>query len=688
MSDVNEASIAGMHDNAAGAAEPRGPETLGQSDPHGGDGDILETIAGIIARAQRDPLSAFAPECVETLRMLRRGDLEIFENTRERLKLAGVGVGRLDVARKKLDVAARKAQRKGRKAVSTAAPGAFRLTGTVLEKRIETENGTEWHRVCSGLEVIAETRNTDGKAWGRFLRVTTREGQSHEWAMPMELLAGDGTAVRAQLLHLGLDITPGKWARDALQEYISTARPAERVRCVERLGWHGSLFVFPDLTYGGDGHERVLLQGAPANTHALRVAGSIEEWQENIGRYAVGNSRLAFSISAAFAAPLLGLLHTEGGGFNLRGGSSTGKTTSLHVAGSVCGGGGIGGYVQSWRATANGLEGVATAHCDLLLCLDELGQIDARDAGSAAYMLANGAGKTRASRDGSLRSPAEWRVLFLSTGEIGLADKIQEDGRRVAAGQQLRVVDIPADAGAGLGLFEALHGFKNGDAFARHLKSATGTVYGTPIRAFLEQLVSDVDDIKARVADSCKQFVAAHCPPGACGQVSRVAERFAMVAAAGELATGFGVLPWPEGQATEAAAICFKAWLQERGGDGAAEIQAGMEQVRSFIEQNGESRFTPWELDGEQQDHRTINRVGFRRPNNCGGTDYFILAGQWKRQVCTGSDSKMIADELLRQGHLVSDGDGKPYSRHRLPGMDGASRCYQLRSSILGEGDG
>ena len=53
-------------------------------------------------------------------------------------------------------------------------------------------------------------------------------------------------------------------------------------------------------------------------------------------------------------------------------------------------------------------------------------------------------------------SPYLRRCLFLSNGEIGIAEKVAEDGhgRKVTAGQQVRVIDIPAVAGAGLGLFE------------------------------------------------------------------------------------------------------------------------------------------------------------------------------------------------------------------------------------------
>jgi hypothetical protein len=41
----------------------------------------------------------------------------------------------------------------------------------------------------------------------------------------------------------------------------------------------------------------------------------------------------------------------EGGGVHFKGASSTGKSTALHVAGSVWGGGDTNGYIRSWRST-------------------------------------------------------------------------------------------------------------------------------------------------------------------------------------------------------------------------------------------------------------------------------------------------------------------------------------------------
>lgn len=50
-------------------------------------------------------------------------------------------------------------------------------------------------------------------------------------------------------------------------------------------------------------------------------------------------------------------------------------------------------------------------------------------------MLANGSGKTRASKTGDVRSRHEWRLLFLSAGEISLVQHMEEVGKKIRAGQ-------------------------------------------------------------------------------------------------------------------------------------------------------------------------------------------------------------------------------------------------------------
>ena len=96
------------------------------------------------------------------------------------------------------------------------------------------------------------------------------------------------------------------------------------------------------------------------------------------------------------------------------GASSTGKSTALKVDASVWGN--PTSYCRTWRATSNGLEGLAALHNDGLLILDELGQIDPKEAGEAAYLLANGKGNACATRNGTARP-----VLVRWPGEESLS---------------------------------------------------------------------------------------------------------------------------------------------------------------------------------------------------------------------------------------------------------------------------
>ena len=72
-----------------------------------------------------------------------------------------------------------------------------------------------------------------------------------------------------------------------------------------------------------------------------------------------------------------------------------------------------------------------------------------------AYMLGNGQGKGRANRSGIARRVVRWRTMLLSSGEIGMVEKLREGGKRHKAGQAARMVEFPADANAGFGAFKS-----------------------------------------------------------------------------------------------------------------------------------------------------------------------------------------------------------------------------------------
>ena len=287
-----------------------------------------------------------------------------------------------------------------------AVPGSspFRLTDEAV-LYLDPDPEKEPLRICGRLEVAALTRDGKGDGWGRLLRWGDSEGRQHEWAMPMSLLAGDGAEYRARLLDGGLFLAPGRKARELITVYLQTMRPEARALCVARVGWHRNNFVLPGATIGSDDEGTVLFQTPFDTDHYLNVSGTVEDWRTNVGRPCSGNSRLILAASCGFTGPVLSLVGSESGGVRFVGATSTGKSTALQVGGSGVGGGGRNGFVQSWRPTANGLEAIAELHNDLTLFLDELAQMDAREAAETAYLLGNGSGKARMSRNTGARCP-------------------------------------------------------------------------------------------------------------------------------------------------------------------------------------------------------------------------------------------------------------------------------------------
>jgi uncharacterized protein (DUF927 family) len=478
--------------------------------------------------------------------------------------------------------------------------------------------------------------------------------------------------VRKELLYRGVRISPGRKARELLTAYIQVWRTESRARCTEHIGWHDGVYVLPDAIVGSS-DEITVFQNSQAIAPAFSSSGTAETWRNSVARLAAGNQHLVFCLSVAFAAPLVALADESSGGFHLRGESSSGKTTALKVAASIWGH--PDKYPRQWRVTDNGLEGLAALHNDGLLILDELKQCDPRKAGEIAYLLANGQGKTRANRSGGTRDPWRWRLLFLSSGEHSLASLMAQAGCKTAAGQEIRMADISADAGAGMGLFETIHECATPDIFAKALSDAAQKNHGAVGLEWLRYLVAGREKIAREMIEPMRQFVGGVIPKNASGQVSRVARRFAPVALAGELATDAGLTGWPTGTAAQAAAACFASWLEGFGGTGNQEERAILAQVKGFFELHGSSRFEWINSENAERVEKTINRAGFYRSLDDGRREFYVMPEAFKNEVCKGLDVKQAAKVLAGAGWLRRGGGRNLQDRATLPGM-GRTRCY------------
>lgn len=561
----------------------------------------------------------------------------------------------------------------------------FYVNDSGVYARAEKEGAPDvW--LCSPLRITARTRDENSSEWGRLLEWKDSDSKPHQWAMPMSALAGDGSEVRARLLSEGLQITTSRAGRELFNSYLLSSKPEETARNASRIGWHSGVYILPDEAIGKAEGERTILQ-SNVDDYRLNVRGSLEDWQKNVGRYCEGNSRLLLAASVAFAAPLLRPLGQEGGGFHFRGQSSKGKSTTTIVAGSIYGGGDPTlGFARTWANTANALEAMAEMHNDGLLILDELARCDPKDAGNVAYMLASGDGKGRLQSSIKMRKPFKWQLMFLSTGEISLADHIAQAGKRVRAGQEVRLCDLPADTGIH-GVFENIHGVASPAEFAKMLQQNARAFYGSPLRAFIGKLTQDDLDSIKRDYQRFEQFFvdeakksANEAEPQVSGEVSRVASRFALVAYAGELAGNYGVTGWTKGAAKNAALKLFKEWLDNRGGTGNADEEAAVSQVRQFLAEYGSTRFE----SGYTDDRISGKRAGFVIESETEGEKVFcIFTDTFVREVCAGYDSKMVAQALHKRGYLEKDKDGKFSAPKWSPTEKRMVRVYVVGNAIF-----
>lgn len=554
------------------------------------------------------------------------------------------------------------------------------------------KDGEEGRRVLlsGGFEVLGLARDASGGDWSVPIRFPDQDGNRKEKIVRRAQLASEAGAVRADLVGAGLFIDPARGKAERFARLLMLVNHSRRMTIAERTGWmDDSRFATPAGVIAGPDAEDVLFDGAATALH-YGTKGTLDGWKDGLARLAPGNRLLCFAISLAFVGPIMRWLGLEGGGFHFRGGSSTGKTSLAWAAGSIWGGGGPLGFGASWRATGNALEGVAYGHSETLLILDELALVDPQEAGAAAYALATGQGKARAQQNGSLRRRSEWRVMILSTGEIGLADHMRSAKRaeRTMAGQELRLLDMEADAGAGMGAWESLHSMASPAAFSDAIKTVCGAHYGHAGPAFVRGLVADLAWWRAEVVRLAADFVASAKEEGDSGQIHRAALRFGAVAAAGEVAAAIGIVPWPERTARAAALACFNKWAEGFGRKGLREDRQVLVTVRNAIQQS-QARFGSISDrldDGEPMasartgEARSLTTLGAVHEVVGIGLCYLIHDAGWS-EILRGFDLKAAAAVLLKRGYLVPGDGGRP-KRKVGAGPNRNARYYTVRATI------
>jgi putative DNA primase/helicase len=551
-----------------------------------------------------------------------------------------------------------------------------------VEGGLEKVTHTVGEYIGNHLTAIACIDNPDRDSASLLLEFTTFKGEVRRWTMLRADLAGDAKSIIEGLLGRGYSFE--RKYKGLLIDYLYGLGKhiPQTYTVTDSSGWVGKSFVLPHQTHGDENLKFRNVEPSPEAITELK--GTLEGWKDNVAARCAGNSRLILGLGTSFAAPLLPIVEIESGGFHLVGETSQGKTTILSVAASVTGVKDI----PHWRTTTNGLESTATAFNHLCLPLDEIGQADPRDVGNIAYMLANGQGKARMKKDLTNRKGKTWRLMVLSSGEVGLGSYMAQANITQKGGQEVRLPDVPAvPSGSKYGCFETIHGADTGEQFVSALEAAVKAHHGTALDAFLSRLVVDAAD-PTFAGNLSKQvhLVAAKLAEGTIDSaIGRVAKRFALVQVVLGLAHKYGLLPFPIEEIEWSIATCFKDWLIARGGDGSIEVKQAIDRIEHLLVTN---EFSDRVFDLRDGDTKTIrNLLAYRKVGAEGQTEeLWVPPTVFDKEFVVGVNKAELVKELQRLGWLLPpSSDGRPTLERRI---NGKKSRYFIFDRIQGKSSG
>ena len=501
------------------------------------------------------------------------------------------------------------------------------------------------------IDIIGTGQDNDG-AYYRIIKFKDKITRQQKTAALPQAEIADGKCW-GRLGFYGLSIESNPTKRRKLADYLQKEGSQTAFTITDRAGWHEDSYIMPsgETITATDKDPAIIYNGDTSQAKAYQPNGGLTDWQQNIARYAVGNSRLCLALGASFAAPLLSLLNEESGGFHLMGDSSDGKTTAAKVALSVWGK--PSGSLLSWSGTKIGFSNTAAARNDGLLVLDEIGQASPHVIGDTVYSVMNGINKVQGAKQGGNRALSRWKVMMFSTGEKTPDSILKHHKGDWNAGQAARLPSIRA--AAQYGIYDTLHGFEDGALLSEHIAQSAEKYHGVAGRLFIRQLLDDLEQAKQQATERMAAFMATI--PELSGQARRVAKRFAIAAAALELAAPVTGLPVGVGMA--GVKKCFDEWL-EANGSGKHEDRRIIEQAEDFIAQHAlGTRFMEWSDKSTNKDH-----AGYRKQEG-EKLELWVIRRVFADEIAQSFDEAKVCRVLADNGLLKYNHKNRGYQHQR-----------------------
>jgi len=570
--------------------------------------------------------------------------------------------------------------------VNIAIPEGYSISMDGVNRQQRTD---DWQMLSGPVWVTAFTRDQReyNKLWGVVINWIDRDNDLQSKAFPIRRLNDLSVTLAQELSSHGLLVVPGR--EKALIEYLGSFVTDERIKSVSKLGWMDEhtkhpTYVLPNQIITLSNPEKVIFQPEQNSSSIITIhsKGNLDQWKSFVADQCRGNDLLIFSLCVGFASPLQFFANAENSGFHLYGETSQGKTTALQVAATIFGSGADPGassasYIHRWNSTSNALEGLAAAHNDGLLALDEMGSCGAKDFGTVVYDLMGGQEKKRLTKEAAHRDHRTWRMICLSTGEISVLQRIEEN-KTAMGGQLNRFLDIPINQG----VITNTHGMQPHE-FVNELKHNCSMFYGTAGPEFIKRVISLKADSSALFhyikseSDTWTEYLGKNINTTPAQR--RAIQRLALVLVAGLISVKTGVTSFTENEIISSIESVLDAW--RRDSSNIPDTKRGINSLRGFILKHS-TRFR--DADSKNNNGITVHSlVGYYDK----ARGLYLLTDEGFKEAVEGFNLRGVLSELNKMKLLFKNNGAHNKSLHSIDGIGKRIGLFAIKKSIV-EHDG
>ncbi|AMC36618.1 DUF927 domain-containing protein [Janthinobacterium sp. B9-8] len=518
--------------------------------------------------------------------------------------------------------------------------------------KVDKDNGKQHVpplRLCKDVEVIGQGIDDYGDHSRLLSWYDSLTQQKQTLALPA---AAIGEREGWGLLNSkGLAVASGRMAREMLADYLQREGSKAHYVIANQSGWKCDAFVLPTGEVIGTPKSKIFYPASATHRPAFAQRGTSADWRNNVGVLAQNNPLPMTAVACSLAGAVLELIGARDGiGLHLHTETSSGKSTCADVAASIWGN--PSKLMQSWDGTGVGLTNSAEFANSMMLYLDEIGAGDARKMGSIIYTMLNGVSRTQGRKEGGNRAKRTWLMTLISTGEIPMAQFLNEGGQAVRGGQEIRMLDIPADGGK-YRSFDCIHQYKDGGTFSIAVTDAARSHYGSVGRDFVAWLIANKSSAGGHVK-ACQDRMLAELPDHAAAPVKRATRKWGILAASLVMAGEAKLTGWEAEESYQAVRTIWQRWLADFGLS-SRDDERLIEQVENFLESHQLSRFALLPLSGNETGIH--NLAGYRRIMVDGITEFYLNSAGFK-EATQGYEIKKAREVLHRVG-ILNRPDGR-----------------------------